>query len=374
MLDRGVLSRLYVLTQQDSFTLTLYLDIDQNHQSNRNQGFQVQAEALLKELVSQHAEDLALADAAVTARDLVVALKPTGRTALVVVHPASGLAACHVLRLRFPASVHWRRGAFLRPVVEAMDDHERYGVVLTDKQRARLFTVVLGELTEHSDLISDTAGRSRATGSDRWWSDKRHQRHHENEVAAHTKRVIDALQDLALRSPFDRLVVAGPTEAATQLARLMPRRMHGKLVETINLSVTATHDEILERTLEVEQRMERQQEELLVEGLMAELHEGGKAVAALAPVVDAVNHGRVWKLIYAKGYTTEGGECRGCGAFSARTVGACPVCGERLTSVTGLVDRLSQGVLGVGGHVEVVGSEAVNRLVPLGPIAAFLRY
>jgi peptide subunit release factor 1 (eRF1) len=374
MLDRGVLSRLYVLTQQDSSTLTLYLDIDQNRQSNRNQGFQVQAEALLKDLLAQHSEDRALQAAVAQARELVADLRPSGRTALIVVHPDSRLAACHVLRLRFPASVHWRRGAFLRPVVEAMDDHERYGVVLTDKQRARLFTVVLGELTEHSDLFSDTAGRSRATGSNRWWSDKRHQRHHENEVAAHAKRVIDALHDLALRSPFDRLVVAGPREAVTQLVRLLPRRMHGKLLEAVSLPVTATHEEILERTLEVERRMEREQEDLLVEGLMAELHEGGKAVAALGPVVDAVNSDRVWKLVYAKGYATEGGECRGCGAFSAQSAGACPVCGEQLQAVGGFVDRLSQGVLGVGGQVEVVGSEAASRLAPVGPIAALLRY
>ncbi len=50
MLGRGVLSRLYTLTQQRTYTLTLYLDIDQNKQANRKGGFIVQAEALVKEL------------------------------------------------------------------------------------------------------------------------------------------------------------------------------------------------------------------------------------------------------------------------------------------------------------------------------------
>ncbi len=44
MLGRGVLSRLHCLTQQESYTLTLYLDIDQNKQSNRNRGYVVQAD------------------------------------------------------------------------------------------------------------------------------------------------------------------------------------------------------------------------------------------------------------------------------------------------------------------------------------------
>ena len=64
MLGRGVLSRLHTLTQQETFTLTLYLDIDQNKQSNRNRGYVVQAEALIKDLKARHPEDESLAAAA----------------------------------------------------------------------------------------------------------------------------------------------------------------------------------------------------------------------------------------------------------------------------------------------------------------------
>ena len=39
MLGRGVLSTLYTLSQQRTYTLTLYLDIDQNKQSNRRRGY-----------------------------------------------------------------------------------------------------------------------------------------------------------------------------------------------------------------------------------------------------------------------------------------------------------------------------------------------
>ena len=63
MLGRGVLSRLHTLTQQETFTLTLYLDIDQNKTANRKRGFVVQAEALLKDLKATHGPDRRLADA-----------------------------------------------------------------------------------------------------------------------------------------------------------------------------------------------------------------------------------------------------------------------------------------------------------------------
>ncbi len=374
MLGRGVLSRLHCLTESDDLTLTLYADVDQNRQSNRNRGFEVQVDALLKGLRAHHGDDAGLAAAAARARELIAGLEAQGATVLVVVHPASGLEEVHQLRVALAASCHWRRGAFLRPVVEAMDEHERYGVVLTDQQRARLFTLYLGELEEHTDLLSPTGQRTAATGSDHWRSQKRFQRHHEQEVTTHAKRVVDALHDLSLRAPFDRLIVAGPIHAASQVARLLPRRLHGKLAETVALPVTASHREVLERLLEVQQRMERRHEEELVEGVAAELHDGGKAVAGLAAVVEAVNHGRVWTLLYVKGLAAAGAQCRGCGGFTAALGGFCDTCRGRLEEVPFLLDRIGQTVLDGGGRVDVVDGVAAERLDGVGSIAALLRY
>jgi peptide subunit release factor 1 (eRF1) len=374
MLGRGVLSRLHTLTEQESPTLTVYLDIDQNKQSNRNRGFLVQAEALLKDLAGRHRGDDGLRKACELALRRVEALEPQGKAALIVVHPASGLCEVHQVGLPFGASAHWRRGAFLRPIVEAMDEHERFAVVLTDNKRARLFTVYLGEITEHEDLLSDTGRRTRALGTDQWRAQKRHDRHHEEEVAWHVKRVIDALHDLALRSPFDRLVVAGTPKAVAQLERLLPRRLHGKLVETVSMQVSASKKEVLAKAVEVQTRMERRQEAALVDGLVAELHEGGKAVAGLDAVVDAVNQGRVWKLFYGKGFKAKGGECLRCGCFAAAGTTTCPFCGGDVQPVSQYVDRLSQRLLESGSHVEVVAGEASQRLAELGSVAALLRY
>lgn len=374
MLGRGVLSRLHTLTQKDSPTLTLYLDIDQNTMSNRNRGYVVQAEALLKELRSRAADDGAFERAAARALELVEAVEPQGRSALVVVHADGEPAEVHQAKVRLPASVHWRRGAFLRPVVEAMDEHERYGVVLTDSTRARLFTVQLGEITEHEDLLSDTVPRTRAVGADQWRAQKRHDRRHDEEAASHAKRVIDALHDLALQAPFDRLIVGGPTKATAQLVRLLPRRLHGKLVETLAVPLNASKGEVLERILGVQEEMERHQEAELVEALSAELHDGGKAVVELPSVLDAVNQARVWALVYRKGLRVEGGECRACGGFTASAAAPCIYCGGAVEPLPQCIDVVSQRVLDIGGRVQVVAGPAAERLDAMGSIGALLRY
>ena len=374
MLGRGVLSRLHTLTQQETFTLTLYLDIDQNKQVNRKRGFVVQAEALLKDLKATHGPDRRLADANRRALGLVKKLRPKGSSALVVVNSSLKLAELYELGLPFAASAHWRKGAFLRPIVEAMDENERYGVVLTSTTRARIFTSYMGEITEYEDLISDTTSRSKALGTDQWRSQGKREKRHNEEVVLHAKRVIDALHDLALQGPFDRLIVAGTQKATAQLVRLLPRRLQGKLVRTITMPVTASKKDVLAGILKLQQRMEREQEALLIEGLEAELHDGGKAVAGFAPVLDAVNQGRVWKLLYDKKLKVKGGECGDCGSYTPETKGPCPYCGGKVKAAAQTLDRLSQTVLEMGGQVEVVDDSAAKRLGKHGSIAALLRY
>lgn len=374
MLGRGVLSRLHTLTQQKTYTLTMYLDIDQNKPSNRKRGFVVQAEALLKELQSHHDRSPRFDTACDDALGLVRRLRPKGKAALVVVHTGTGLEEIHQLEIPFAPSAHWRRGAFLRPIVEAMDEHERYGVVLTDTQRARLFTVQMGEIKEHEGLFSETGSRTRSMGADQMRAQKRRDQRHQEEVASHAKKVIDALHDLALHAPFDRLIVAGTPKATGQLVRLLPKRMGGKLVETVGMSVGASEKKVLEKILAVQREMEREQESRLVHGVLAELRDGGKAVAQFASVLDAVNQGRVWKLFYSKGLTKEAGECTGCGAYSPHAVGPCVYCGGDVKPLAQCVDRISQSVIEMGGQVEVVDGPAADSLKPHGSIAALLRY
>jgi peptide subunit release factor 1 (eRF1) len=374
MLGRGVLSRLHCLTQHDSNTLTLYVDLDQGSTANRRGGFVVQAEAMLKNLRCDCEGDSQLDRAANRAAALVADVAPQGRSAVVVVHPESGLEEVYQADVPLASSAYWRRGAFLRPVVEAMDEHERYAVVLVDSKQARIFSVKLGEIVEHSHLWSDAGTRARAVGVDQWRAEKRQERHHEETLAVHAKAVIDALRDLAVEGPYDRLIVAGPPKATAHLIRLLPRRLHGKLLETLSLPITATEKQVLEGTLEVQSRMEREQESRLVSGLFSELHEGGKAVIGLEPVCAAVSEMRVWTLVYCRRMDAEGSECRDCGTFSTKTSGFCPRCRSGLQPVGQLIDRLSQVVLETGGRVEAVDGSPADVLEKEGSIGALLRY
>ena len=247
-------------------------------------------------------------------------------------------------------------------------------MVLTDNQRARLFTVVMGELTEHEDLFSETGQRTRSLGADQMRSQKRHDQRHQEEIASHAKRVIDAIHDLALRQPFDRLIVGGTPKAAGQLVRLLPDpspRQAGGDRQHAGWRLPEGNPQQDPRRSKGDGTETGEQE--IVQGVLAELHDRGKAVAGFAAVLDAVNQGRVWTLVYGKSFSAKGGECGSCDAYSPHAKGPCVYCGEKVHPLPQCVDRLSQSVLEMGGRVEVVDGDAKKKLEKPGGIAAMLK-
>lgn len=373
MIRHRDIEQLQKLSQAPGNTLTVYLDVDQSKPANRKRGFETQLKDMLKQLINQHPGDEELALTAQEVEDIVKRVEPTGKTLVLFRHRRLGFTFRNVLKLSLPPAAFWTRGAMLRPLVEALDEHERYAVVLVDSQRARLFTVFLGEIEEHKDLISFIPPRPDSPSSDKLRSQSRMERHHDESVAAHVKTVAKELSRLVDELEVDRLVLGGNNEVANALARSLPKRLQGRLVEILPLPIGASHEEILQRTAEVQERLERVAELELVRDLLREVRKGGRAVAGLPATLDAVNSKPVWKLVYVRGLSMEGQECAECGGLFTMAEEKCPQCGNTLHHVKTLVDRLSHRVIEAGGSVEVVSGPAAETLRQVGDIAAILR-
>lgn len=373
MIRHRDIEQLQKLSQAPGNTLTVYLDVDQSKPANRKRGFEIQLRDMLKQLISQHPGDEELAATAQEVEEIVKRVEPTGKTLVLFRHRRLGFTFRNVLKLALPPAAYWTRGAVLRPLVEVLDEYERYALVLVDSQRARLFTAFLGEIEEHKDLIAFIPPRPDSPSADKLRSQSRMERHHDESVSAHVRTVAKELSRLVDELEVDRLVLGGNTEVANALARALPKRLQGRLVEILPIPINATHEEILQRTAEVQERLERVAELELVRDLLREVRKGGRAVAGLPAALDAINAKRVWKLIYVRGFAVEGQECGHCGGVFTMAEEKCPQCGNTLNQVKSLVDRLSHKVLEAGGSVEVVSGPAGETLRQVGEIAALLR-
>src|SRR5207237_2605491 len=135
---------------------------------------------------------------------------------------------------------------YVGPLLEALDEHARYGVVLVDKERARIFTVFLGEIEEERAALAAAEVRHKnASGTDHWRSQMHFQRQQDLHVRWHLAHVAELLDDVARTYAFDRLVLAGPVETTAELGRLLPRPLRERVVGTARLPVDVSADEVL---------------------------------------------------------------------------------------------------------------------------------
>jgi len=372
MIRHRDIEQLQQLSQAPGKTLTLYLDVDQTNPANRKRQFETHMKDLLRQLRNANPDDGELPAAASEVEEIVKRVELNGRTLVLARHRGLGVTFRNVLRIPLPSGAYWTVGAFLRPLLEALDEHERFGIVLVDQKRARLLTVFLGEIEEHRDLISEIPPRPDSPSSDRLRSQPRMERRHDESVSSHVKMVAAEMGRLLDQLEVDRLIIGGSVEVASELARQLPKRLRGRLVEVLPIPLTASVDEMLARTGEVQTRLERAEELQVVRDLLKEIRKGGRAVVGLPATVDAVNQGRVWKLVYLQGLKLEGGFCGACQVLVPPADQRCPLCGSEVEREPHLLDRMARAVLERGGHVEIVDGPAAEALRQVASVAAVL--
>lgn len=372
MIRHRDIEQLQQLSQAPGKTLTVYLDIDQTNTANRKRQFETRLKDLLRQLRAEYPGDEELAATCADVEESIRRVEPSGKTLVMARHRNLGVTFRHILRIPLPTGVFWRHGAFLRPLLEALDEYERFGVVLVDAKRARLLTVFMGEIEEHGDLLATTPSPAPSPASDKILSKPRAERRQTEGLAAHARTVASEMSRLLDQLEVDRLIIGGAVEAAAELSRALPKRLRGRLVEVLPIPLTASAEEILARTTEVQGRLERAAELEIVRDLLKEVRKGGRGVAGLPATLAAINQGRVWKLVYRQGLVLSGGYCTSCNALAPAADAHCPLCGGPLEPEQRMVDRMSNLVLEHGGHVEAIDGPAAEALAQISDVAAIL--
>jgi peptide chain release factor subunit 1 len=282
-----------------------------------------------------------------------------------------GLWQAHVLAVRTRDHLAVEPRPDVAPLLELVDEYERFAVALVDKEKARLFTVFMGEIEEAEALEDEVPGKHDQGG----YSQARFQRHHDTHVHWHLRRVVQRLAELLRRRRFDRLILAGPAEATSELQRMLPRALGHRLAATIPAEVFAGEAEILEKALEVERRIERVAEERLLRTLLDAAGPAGRSTLGVAPTLDALWADMVQTLVVAEDLHLDGSECPNCLRLMPGTVDTCPTCGKGMEPVHDLVHRAVARARDQAARLEVVRGAAARRLQEVGSgLGALLRY
>lgn len=245
---------------------------------------------------------------------------------------------------------------------------EPLGVLLVDRERARIFVFELGALVERSEFIDelprdydDVGERSRGGPA----------AHRADLALQHVRHAAAAAFDMYQEHPFAHLVVGAPDELRSVVTDALHPYLQERMGPDIHCPPTAPPDEIRRHAMAAESAIEATREAAVVERLRAAAAAGNRGVAGLVLVLDALNQRRVDHLVFSTGYSEPGWRCAECGHLG--TVGPkCPLCGRPMSSVDNIVAEAVDAALAGGSRVDACLDNA--DLDVLGRIGALLRY
>jgi peptide chain release factor subunit 1 len=249
-----------------------------------------------------------------------------------------------------------------------VQEHEPIGVLLADKQRARLFVFEGGVLVERSELLDelprdlDTRGERERGTPDAHVQELAHQ---------HLRNAARAAFQLWQSRGFHHLTIGAPDEIANELERALHPYLRERLCRRIKVGVGASAAEVLKAAEVVEAEVEREKEAEIVGRVREAAITARRGVAGLAPTLEALHARRVERLVLSKGYSEEGWRCPATGALAL--VGPKnPVNDVRMVRVSDVVEDAIEEALSQGVPVTICVGNA--DLDVLGRIGALLRY
>ncbi|HSO74431.1 MAG TPA: hypothetical protein VLU47_06305 [Blastocatellia bacterium] len=357
--------------------LSLYVNVDQSNAANLNRGFETEVESLFRKMPdSQLAPENNRPEFEAECRKVMEFLSeytPKGKALVIFSDSRRDLWWQRDLQVSLPTSARWSATPWVRPLLEVIEDHDRFGVVLIDKHHARILTVDATGVQQQFEASSDVPNKHATTGTDHIMSQGQMDRDHANHLRAHARRVAEELAVLVDRMKLTRVVISGPVEATSTFSSELPKRLEMLIIGTISAPVDATGERLLSELREIQQKAEHEDEARIVDSMITAAMKGDRAVLGISETLAAIQEGRVYRLVVTRDYRAEGKECTACRVLVADGPERCSFCGGELEPVPDLINRASHRVIEQAGRVQMVSGEAADKLAASG-IGAVLRF
>jgi peptide chain release factor subunit 1 len=269
--------------------------------------------------------------------------------------------------LKLPRSVPNRVAIGHSPLVGPLAKlarRERWCLALVNRRDARIFRGSPDGLREVQQIHDEVFGQHDQGG----WSQARYQRGIEKEKDDHLKNTGDALMRHFKRQPFERLIVGGPREVATDFEQKLHHYLGERLAGRIEVDVEHTRpDQVLEAARPLIEKLEHQREQEALEKL------GERGACGLDEVLPPLNERRVELLILDEQFGgVTGVQCLECGWLGLEG-DRCPADGSEVTELDDLTEAMIELSVQQSADLLAVRHERA-ALESHGGAAALLRF
>jgi rubredoxin len=300
----------------------------------------------------------------------------TGRSSVVFSCAPDAFFRAYTLAISVSNQVIVSDRPYVKPLASLLDYYGGYGVVLVDKQGARLFSFHLGELREQEGILGESIRHAKRGGASAKTGVRGGvvgQTNYEDELAERNIRdVAEFAAHFFSDNKLRRILIGGTEENIALLRNQLPKSWQSLIVGTFPMSMAASNGEVLKKSMQIGKEAEFRKEEQVLKKLVTGAAKEQKGVLNLDETLGAVHDGRVQALVIQDGYQEPGYRCRGCGYITAIELPTCQFCGSTFERIPDAVEMAVHSVMKAGGEVEVLQHE--HKVDGFTKIGALLRY
>lgn len=289
----------------DEAVVTLYLHVDPAHQPNQNTppAWQIYVKDALRKI--EAAMDSADANGLETIKQRIdtflASYTPSGKTLMLMV----GEETQHVHELPIALENRYAFGQpLMTPLVWAIDEYERYLVVLVDQEQAKFFSAYLGHANTTDELSIDfdeydfrernyiNAGGAQQGSSKDQFEDMRdaHIKRFHKTAAERTREFVDEID-------ADRIILGGSGKAAHALRDLLHPSLQKRVVDILPIPLDAAEHVVASEIQQAALNYERSHELDLVNEIVNLAKSGGRATLGIEAVRERLVQQQVELLI-----------------------------------------------------------------------------
>lgn len=273
----------------------------------------------------------------------------------------------------------------LGQLVRLKDDLEPAIVVAPFQGGADVYHVTLGELEIEANLRgrvprseTDTFNPGTGGNAGRQYDRERKSERREEAFAQRNRRATAAeVTRFCDERNGCNVVLVGTSEMLAALERELPERVRENVIARVPRPREWESGDGIRRTGVVDgvalalAEHEKKREQETIDSMVGQALRGGLAVLGVDDVVQALNQGRVHKLVMEADLERTAWRCDNCDALGITTNDTCPYCAGSLHAVPNLAEALIARTLAEQGEVEIVPHG--NKLHSYRGVGAFLR-
>ncbi|MEX2425135.1 MAG: VLRF1 family aeRF1-type release factor [Thermomicrobiaceae bacterium] len=263
----------------------------------------------------------------------------------------------------------------LAPLIRLVEDHSPYCTCIISRDHARILVGYLDEIEELTEMEDDEVPGQHDQGG---WSQSRFERHIEDHVHRHFKRVAEKLYEMRGEKAYEVLILAGPDEVVSGFEESLHQYVSERVIGHVKLLMEANINDVRQQSMKVLHDHINQNKSDLIEKVENESNANDMGVHGLADTMTALQRGQVLNLVVESQVRSSGVICQECGGMSVSPGegNTCVYCGSSdIRDMENVVPGLITAAFEQGASISVVDDEAqTERLAGLGGIGALLRF